>query len=60
MVSPDHHLVLNAKALTFIGQKKIEAMPAEVAEEKAGSVSVDLQQNRRYKDASETKTRDGV
>jgi len=56
----DHHYVLNAKVLTFIGQKKIEAMPVEVAEEEVGVVSVELQQNRRYEDARGTKTVYGV
>jgi hypothetical protein len=41
-VPPDHHYVLNAKALTFTGQKKIEAMPGEVAEEKVGAVSANF------------------
>ena len=57
---PDRHYVLNAKVLTFIGQKKIEAMPVEVAEEEVGVVSVELQQNRRYEDARGTKTVYGV
>lgn len=39
-VPQDRHYVLNAKVLTFIGQKKIEAM---LAEEEVGVVSVDLQ-----------------
>jgi hypothetical protein len=37
-VPPDRHYVLNAKALTFTGQKKIEAIPGEAAEEKVGAV----------------------
>ena len=60
MVPPDLLFVHNAKALTFIGQKKIEAMPVEVAEEEVGVVSVELQQNRRYEDARGTKTVYGV
>jgi len=36
MVPQDLHFVHNAKALTFIGQKKIEAMLVETAEEGVG------------------------
>jgi hypothetical protein len=60
MVPQDLHFVHNAKTLTFIGQKKIKAMPVEAAEEKVWVVSVDRQQNRRYEDARGTKTRHGV
>jgi hypothetical protein len=42
-VPQDLHFVLNAKVLTFIGQKKIEVMPAEEGEEKGALVSVDHQ-----------------
>ncbi|MEW6685812.1 MAG: hypothetical protein AB1393_06355 [Candidatus Edwardsbacteria bacterium] len=44
--------VHNAKALTFIGQKRIGAMPAEAVEGELEVVSVDLQQKRSYEDAS--------
>jgi hypothetical protein len=43
MVPQDLHFVHNAKALTFIGQKKIEAMLVEAAEEGVGVVLVDRQ-----------------
>ncbi|HVP36922.1 MAG TPA: hypothetical protein VMT04_08005 [Terriglobales bacterium] len=33
MVPQDHLFVLSAKALTFIGQKRIEAMLVEASEE---------------------------
>jgi hypothetical protein len=59
-VPPDHHYVLNAKVLTFTGQKRIGAMLVEVAEEEAVGVWVDLQRNRRREDARGTKTRYGV
>jgi hypothetical protein len=41
-VPQGHLLVLSAKALTFIGQKRIEAMLVEAVEEGVGVVSVDL------------------
>jgi hypothetical protein len=42
MVPPDLHFVHNAKALTFIGRKKIEAMPGEAAKEKVVAALVNL------------------
>ena len=41
--APRPSLCHNAKVLTFIGQKKIEAMLVEAAEEKVGAVLADLQ-----------------
>lgn len=59
-VRQDRHYVLNAKVLTFTGQKRIGAMLVEVSEEGAVVVLVNLQQSRRNEDASRTKTRHGV
>ena len=60
MAHRDLQSVRNAEALTFIGQKRIGAVLVEAVEEEVGVVSVDLQRNRRYEDASGTKTRYGV
>lgn len=59
-VLQDRQYVLGAKVPTSIEPKRIEAMLVEAAEEVAGAVLVDLQQNRSYEDASGTKTRHGI
>jgi len=43
MVPQDLHFAHNAKALTFTGQKKIEAILVEVAEEGVVVILADLQ-----------------
>ena len=59
-VPQDRHYVLNAKVLTSTGQKRIGAILVEAAEEGAVAALADLPQNRRYEDASGTKTASGV
>ena len=53
-VPQDPHYALNAKVLTFIGQKKIEAMLVEAVGEGVVAVLADLQQKRRHEDANRT------
>jgi hypothetical protein len=42
-VPPDRHYVLNAKMLTFTGQKRIGAMLVEAVEEEVAAALADLQ-----------------
>jgi hypothetical protein len=59
-VPQGHLFVLSAKALIFIGQRRIEAMLVEEVEVGVREVSVDLKQNREFENESRKKTRHGT